>query len=238
MKEPRSLLDVTPVMPFISVERPADAVAVARAITRAGIPLIQVALDRPSSYDSIARICAEAPDVIVGAGGLTDAEQPALAHAAGAEFLVATTGATPLREAMLDTELPHLPGITTAGDAAALLAAGYTDMVLHPASAAGGLRHLRVLAAFVPGARFCVSGGVTAADLTGYLAAPNVGCVSADWLTPADAVRRRDWDRIRRLADVALKLSTPTVSPAFGSSRERTSAFYSSCERSSTARAL
>jgi 2-dehydro-3-deoxyphosphogluconate aldolase / (4S)-4-hydroxy-2-oxoglutarate aldolase len=211
MKEPRSLLDVAPVMPVISVHRPADAVAVARAITSAGLPLVQVALDGPSSYEAIARICAEAPEVIVGAGGLTDAAQPALARAAGAEFLVATAGTSSLREAMLETELPHLPGVTTAVEVVALLAEGYTDMVLHPAAAAGGRRHLKALAAFAPGARFCVSGGLGAADLTGYLAAPNVGCVSADWLAPADAVRRRDWDRISRLADVALKLSTPTV---------------------------
>lgn len=223
MKEPRSLLDVAPVMPLINVHRPADAVAVARAITRAGLPMVQVALDGPSSYEAIARICAEAPEVIVGAGALTDAAQPALARAAGAEFLVATAGTSSLREAMLATELPHLPGVTTAVEAVALVDAGYTDMVLHPAAAAGGLRHLKALAAFVPGARFCVSGGLSAADLTGYLAAPNVGCVSADWLTPTDAVRRRDWDRIRRLADVALKLSTPAVSAAFYSSRERSS---------------
>jgi 2-dehydro-3-deoxyphosphogluconate aldolase/(4S)-4-hydroxy-2-oxoglutarate aldolase len=150
--------------------------------------------------------------VIVGAGGLTDDDQPALARAAGAEFLVATAGTASLREAMVDTELPHLPGVTTITEAVALVADGYTDMVLHPAAEAGGLRHLRTLASFVPEARFCISGGVGAADLTGYLAAPNVGCISADWLAPADAVRRRDWDRIRRLADVALKLGTPTVS--------------------------
>ncbi|PRC45145.1 ketohydroxyglutarate aldolase [Mycobacterium sp. ITM-2017-0098] len=211
MKEPRSLLDVAPVVPLINVHRPADAVAVARAIAAAGLPMVQVALDGPSSYEAIARICAEAPEVIVGAGGLTDAAQPALARAAGAEFLVATAGPASLLAAMADTELPHLPGVTTAVEAVALLDGGYTDMVLHPAAAAGGLRHLKALAAFAPRARFCVSGGLGAADLTGYLAAPNVGCVSADWLAPADAVRRRDWDRIRRLADVALKLSTPTV---------------------------
>jgi 2-dehydro-3-deoxyphosphogluconate aldolase/(4S)-4-hydroxy-2-oxoglutarate aldolase len=73
------------------------------------------------------------------------------------------------------------------------------------------VRHLNALASFVPAARFCVSGGITAGQLYGYLAAPNVGCVSADWLSPADAVARRDWERIRRLADVARNLSTPTV---------------------------
>ena len=211
MKEPRSLLDVAPVMPLISVVRPVDAVSAARAITAAGLPLVQVALDGPASLESIARICAEAPEVIVGAGALTHAGQASAARAAGAEFLVASAATGSLRDAMSDTELPHLPAITTAVEAMALLDLGYTDLVLHPPTAKAGIRHLKALAAFVPGARFCVSGGVTAADLSGYLAAPNVGCVSADWLAPADAVRRRDWARIQRLADVACKLSTPTV---------------------------
>lgn len=214
MKEPRSLLDVAPVMPIISVHSASEvsaAASVARAISDAGLPLVQVALDGPLALEAIARIVAEAPEVIVGAGAITHIEQPELARAAGAEFLVATESPAALRSAMCATELPHLPGAKTAEEAAELVANGYTDMVLHPAAAAGGVRHLRTLAAFVPTARFCVSGGVTAADLTGYLAAPNVGCVSADWLAPAEAVRRRDWERIRRLADVAVKLRKPTV---------------------------
>lgn len=215
MKEPRSLLDVAPVMPVISMRDLRDtsvAVAVARAIAAAGLPLVQIALDTADALHAIERIANEAPEVIVGAGAVTDLDQPALARSAGAEFLVATAGTAPLRAAMRTTELPHLPGATTAVQAVELLEDGYIDMVLYPAAAAGGLRHLRALAAFAPGARFCPTGGITAAQLTGYLSAPNVGCVSADWLAPADAVRRRDWDRVRRLADVAIKLSTPHVS--------------------------
>ena len=201
-------------MPIIAVRSAADvsaAASVARAISDAGLPLVQVALDGPLALEAIARIASDAPEVIVGAGAITHIEQPGLARAAGAEFLVATEGPAALRQAMSATELPHLPGVTTADEAADLLDDGYTDMVLHPATAAGGVRHLKALAVFVPAARFCVSGGVSAADLSGYLAAPNVGCVSAGWLAPADAVRRRDWERIRRLADVALKLSKPPV---------------------------
>ncbi|MBX7434108.1 bifunctional 4-hydroxy-2-oxoglutarate aldolase/2-dehydro-3-deoxy-phosphogluconate aldolase [Mycobacterium sp. Y57] len=211
MREPRSLLDVAPVMPVISVRNAADAVPAARAIAQAGLSLVQVALDGPGSFEAIERIAAEAPKIVVGAGALTDVTQPALARAAGAEFLVANTASAALREAMRATELPHLPGAASAVEAIDLLEDGYTDLVLFPAAAAGGLRHLKALAAFVPGARFCAVGGIGPVDLTGYLAAPNVRCVSADWLTPADAVRRRDWDRIRRLADVAVKLSRPTV---------------------------
>lgn len=211
MKEPRSLLDVAPVMPVISVRDPRAAVPVARAVTEAGLPLVQVALDTPGALEAIERIAAEAPDVIVGAGAITEADQPALARAAGAEFLVATLGTAPLCAAMRDTELPHLPGVATAPEAMQLLDDGYTDMVLHPAAAAGGVRYLRALAAFVPAARFCPAGGITVSQLSGYLATPNVGCVSADWLAPADAVCRGDWDRIRRLAEVTVTLSRPAV---------------------------
>jgi 2-dehydro-3-deoxyphosphogluconate aldolase/(4S)-4-hydroxy-2-oxoglutarate aldolase len=214
MKEPRSLLDVAPVMPVISIRTASDvspAVHVARAISRAGLPMVQVALGTSGALEAIERIAAEAPEIVVGAGGVTEVDQPALARAAGAEFLTATAGGVSVAAAMCETELPHLPAAASALEARELVDDGYTDLVLYPAATAGGLRHLRSLAAFVPTARFCAAGGVTAADLSAYLAAPNVGCVSADWLDPADAVRRRDWDRIHRLADVAVKLSRPTV---------------------------
>ena len=57
-----------------------------------------------------------------------------------------------------------------------------------------------------PAARFCPTGGITAASASGYLALPNVGCVGGSWLTPADAVAAGDWDRISSLAREAAAL--------------------------------
>lgn len=205
------MLDVATVMPVISLADAADAVPVARAIERSGTPLIVVTLGNASGYAAIERIATEVPEIIVGAGAVTDVDQPARARQAGAEFLVAGVGHAPLRDAMRATELPHLPGVSNALQAMELLDDGYTDMVLTSAGAAGGIRQLKTLAAFAPAARFCAADGIGPGDITRYLSAPNVGCVAADWLVPADAVRRRDWDRIQRLAEVALKLSTPTV---------------------------
>lgn len=211
MKEPRSLLDLAPVMPVIRLRDAADAGPVATAIGRAGLPLVLVALDSPAGYPAIERIATDVPEIIVGAAAVTEVGQPALARAAGAEFLVADHGQEPLRAALRDAELPHLPGVSNALQAIELLDDGYTDMVLSSAGEAGGTRQLKALAAFAPAARFCAAGGIGPGDLTRYLNAPNVGCVAADWIAPADAVRRGDWDRIRRLAEVAVKLSNPTV---------------------------
>lgn len=214
VREPRSLLDVAPVMPLISMRSARSArgaVRAARAIAEAGLPQVQIAVDAPTAWEAIDAIRSDAPQIVVGAGALASAEHPALARAAGAEFLVAATADPEVRAAMRAAELPHLPSVATVLDAIEVLGEGYTDMVLHPAAALGGLRHLKAMATFAPRARFAAAGGLTPADLSGYLAAPNVGCVVADWLTPRDAVRARDWTRIARLAAVSIALSSPVV---------------------------
>ena len=52
---------------------------------------------------------------------------------------------------------------------------------------------LKSIGAPVPQARFCPTGGITAASAASYLALPNVGCVGGSWLTPADALLDHDW---------------------------------------------
>ena len=59
---------------------------------------------------------------------------------------------------------------------------------------------LKAWAGPLPDLRFCPTGGVSAADLAGYLALPNVAMVGGSWLTPAAAVEAGDWARIARLA--------------------------------------
>jgi 2-dehydro-3-deoxyphosphogluconate aldolase / (4S)-4-hydroxy-2-oxoglutarate aldolase len=48
---------------------------------------------------------------------------------------------------------------------------------------------------------------VTPANMADYLANPNVGCVGGTWLTPADAVKRRDWAKVATLTSAARELA-------------------------------
>ena len=91
-----------------------------------------------------------------------------------------------------------------------------TDMKFFPAEAAGGVPYLRAIQSPVPSARFCPTGGITPMNIAEYLKTPNVGCVGGSWLTPSDAVDRRDWSRISSLATVALELAGPTPEPLGG----------------------
>ena len=79
-------------------------------------------------------------------------------------------------------------------------------MKFFPAEASGGAAFLKAVGAPVPAARFCPTGGITAASAAAYLALPNVGCVGGSWLTPADALAAGDWARVERLAREAAAL--------------------------------
>jgi 2-dehydro-3-deoxyphosphogluconate aldolase/(4S)-4-hydroxy-2-oxoglutarate aldolase len=202
-----SLLDIVPVIPVVVVNDPADAVPIAAALVDGGLPVIELTLRTPAALDAVQRIANEVPDILVGAGTIVDTDQPEQAAAAGAQFLV-SPGSTPgLRAAMRDTGLPHLPGVATVSEVLTLLEENYTEMKFFPAEPAGGAPYLRAMHSPVPAARFCPTGGITPTNLADYLKTPNVGCVGGSWLTPADAVERRDWTRISDLAKAARELA-------------------------------
>lgn len=201
-----SVLDVVPVMPVVVLERVEDAVPVARALVAGGLPAIELTLRTAAALDAIRAIADEVPEILVGAGTIVRPEQAESAAAAGARFLV-SPGATPaLLGAMAATGLPFLPGTATVSEVLAVLEAGFTEMKFFPAEAAGGLPYLRSVAAPVPDARFCPTGGITPASAPSYLSLPNVGCVGGSWLTPPDALAAGDFDRIEGLAREAASL--------------------------------
>ena len=206
MSSPPDLLGVVPVLPVVVASTPEEGVGIARALVAGGLSAIELTLRTPAALEAIRAVSEEVPEILVGAGTVSRPGHAKLAADAGARFLVSpgTTGA--LLHAMQDTGLPFLPGVATVSEVLAALEAGCTDLKLFPAEASGGTAFLRSVAGPVPQARFCPTGGVTAATAPAYLALPNVGCVGGSWLTPADAVASGDWDRIATLAAEAAAL--------------------------------
>lgn len=189
-----------PVVPVVVIDDPEHAVPVARALARGGLPAIELTLRTPAALESIEVIAAEVPEVLIGAGTVTTPDQAADAVSAGAGFLV-SPGSTPrLLDAMLETEVPFLPGVATVGEALEVWERGLTELKFFPAEAAGGRAFLRSLHGPLPQLRFCPTGGITAGNASDYLTLPNVACVGGSWLTTAATLDSRDWDTVERLA--------------------------------------
>ncbi|MFD8431627.1 bifunctional 4-hydroxy-2-oxoglutarate aldolase/2-dehydro-3-deoxy-phosphogluconate aldolase [Streptomyces coelicoflavus] len=202
-----SVLDLAPVVPVVVVDDLADAVPLARALVAGGLPAIEVTLRTSVALDAIRAIAGEVPDAVVGAGTVVTAEQVGEVVAAGARFLVSPGWTDKLLEAMRGSGVPFLPGVSTTSEVVALLERGVREMKFFPAEAAGGTAYLKALAAPLPQARFCPTGGITPASAPEYLALPNVGCVGGSWMLPKDAIDGRDWGRVEALAREAAGLS-------------------------------
>lgn len=197
------LLRITPVIPVVILDDPADAAPLARALLAGGIPVIEVTLRTPKALDGIRAIAAEVPEAIVGAGTVTTPALAGEAVDAGARFLVSPGTTDRLLDALASSGVPYLPGTGCVSDVMRVLDRGQREMKLFPAEASGGRAFLKALASPFPEARFCPTGGITPASAPEYRALPNVECVGGSWLTPADAIEAKDWARISRLAVAA-----------------------------------
>ncbi|MFI0226264.1 bifunctional 4-hydroxy-2-oxoglutarate aldolase/2-dehydro-3-deoxy-phosphogluconate aldolase [Streptomyces lydicus] len=203
-----SVLGLAPVLPVVVLDDAADAVPLARALVAGGLPAIEVTLRTPAALDAIRAIAEEVPEAVVGAGTVLTPEHVDAAGAAGARFLVSPGWSPRLLRAMRVCGLPFLPGVSTASEVVTLLDEGVTELKFFPAEAAGGTAYLKSLAAPLPQARFCPTGGIGLASAPSYLALPNVACVGGTWMLPADALAAKDWDRVRRLAKEAAELGS------------------------------
>ncbi len=72
---PMSLLDRDPVIPVVVLERPADAVPLARALLDGGLTTIEVTLRTSAALESVRRIADEVPGPCLGVGTVRRPEQ-------------------------------------------------------------------------------------------------------------------------------------------------------------------
>jgi 2-dehydro-3-deoxyphosphogluconate aldolase/(4S)-4-hydroxy-2-oxoglutarate aldolase len=209
----QDILSRAPVIPVLIIEDVAHAVPLGRALVAGGLSVLEITLRTPVASECIARMAGEIEGAVVGAGTVLTSAMRQAAAAAGAQFVVSPgliEGET------MDGPVPLLPGIATATELMAGLAAGFECFKLFPANVAGGTGALKAFASPFSQARFCPTGGVGAANAAEYLALPNVLCVGGSWVAPADAVRAGDWDRITALAREAAALAPRAPAPTEG----------------------
>jgi 2-dehydro-3-deoxyphosphogluconate aldolase/(4S)-4-hydroxy-2-oxoglutarate aldolase len=200
------LLELSPVIPVAVIDDIEHAVPVAEALLAGGIPVLELTLRTPVAIEAIQQVRKEVPDIVVGAGTVTSAEQARQAAEVGASFLVTPGSTESAIDACLATGLPFLPGISTVSEAMRLAERGLTALKFFPAEAAGGVEFLKAIAGPLPGLKFCPTGGITPDSAGKYLALDNVGCVGGSWLTPKYALGHNDFARIKSLARAASHL--------------------------------
>lgn len=201
-----SLLDGQPVIPVLKIDNVANAVPLARALAKGGLPAIEITLRTPDALEAIRRVIGEVEEAIVGAGTVLDPRQFEQAAEAGSKFIVSPGVTRELLRAADGSPVPLLPGAITPGEIMTARDAGLDFLKFFPAEQAGGVAFLKALASPLADIRFCPTGGVTTGNAPDYLSLPNVVCVGGSWVAPDSLVKAGDWDAIERLAREATGL--------------------------------
>jgi 2-dehydro-3-deoxyphosphogluconate aldolase/(4S)-4-hydroxy-2-oxoglutarate aldolase len=194
------------VVPVLTPDSVASAVAVSRVLFEAGLRMHEVTLRNEWGLETIAALAHEVPALIVGAGSVVT---PALGQAAiqaGARFLVSPGATDTLLQFAADCPVPFLPGVSTVSESMRVLALGATAAKLFPADLLGGVAFLRAVGGPLAAMKFCPSGGMDAQIAPGYLGLANVISVGGSWMAPAELVRQKRFDEIRKLAEEAAAL--------------------------------
>lgn len=201
-----ALLNVSPVIPVLTIESAADAVPLARALLDGGLGVVEVALRTPAAMEAIAAIASSVPEMVVGAGTVLTPAQYREVDEAGAKFVVSPGSSPAVLDAAAKGRVPFLPGAATPTEVLHLLEAGFRFQKFFPAEQAGGIPMLKAIGAPIHEVKFCPTGGIGIGIAPDYLALANVICVGGSWLTPAPALKGGEWSKITELAHAAARL--------------------------------
>jgi 2-dehydro-3-deoxyphosphogalactonate aldolase len=166
-------------VPIIAILRgvvPERCVSVAEVLYAAGIRIVEVPLNSPDPFASIAALASRREaDCVIGAGTVLTVEDVRHTHAAGGRLIVAPNCNTDVIRCGLQLGLHVVPGIATPTEAFAAIHAGATVLKLFPAVTYGP-PHLRALRSVLPkNVRVVPVGGIGAQDIKQWLVAGAAG---------------------------------------------------------------
>ncbi|WP_338775279.1 bifunctional 4-hydroxy-2-oxoglutarate aldolase/2-dehydro-3-deoxy-phosphogluconate aldolase [Streptomyces sp. DG1A-41] len=163
-----------------------EAATGARAVLDAGLRAVEVALTTPGALTALARVRADRPEALLGAGTVLDGAAARAAVEAGARFLVSPS----LHPEVIRTGhrygVPVFPGVSTPTEMVRALEEGADALKLFPASAVGP-SWLSDIRAALPQAPVIPTGGVTIEDAPEWIAAGAVACGMGSALTSGGA---------------------------------------------------
>jgi 2-dehydro-3-deoxyphosphogluconate aldolase/(4S)-4-hydroxy-2-oxoglutarate aldolase len=202
-----NLLRAARLVAVLTIERVEQAVPLARALVVGGVQTLEITLRTAAGADAAAAIKNSVPEAVVGLGTVLTVRDLEFANSLGLPFAF-SPGATPeLLEAAAELRSPFIPGIATASELIAAMTRGFTTVKLFPAEQVGGVGALKALAGPFPSVRFNPTGGVSEANMSAYLALPNVVAVGGSWLAPAADIEAGNWEAITRRAKRAMGLA-------------------------------
>ena len=184
------------VVPVVVLEDAEQAVPTAKALLAGGINAMEITFRTAAAKASIAKVAAEVPEMIVGAGTVINVEQLHDAIDAGAKFIVSPGTSEEVIAEAVKLGVPITPGVVTPSEIMMGLKLGLKVFKFFPAGTFGGLKTIKARCGPFPQIRFIPTGGINQDNAAEYFQNPKIVAVGGAWMVTKDMVNAGDFDGI------------------------------------------
>jgi len=188
------------IIPAIRVSSGADAHFAAEAVTRGGIPIVEITMTVPGAVELISHLARHDPNTIVGAGTVLDIDTARRCLEAGASFLTAPEFHLEVVQFAVEENVAILPGALTPTEVAAAWRSGADFVKVFPCALVGGDKYIKALHTALPHIPLVAAGGVNQQTAASFIVSGATAIGVGTELIPTEAIARRQPQRIRELA--------------------------------------
>jgi 2-dehydro-3-deoxyphosphogluconate aldolase / (4S)-4-hydroxy-2-oxoglutarate aldolase len=196
----RARIEELAIIPAVRAANAEDALFAAEAVSRGGLPIVELTMTVPGATDLIAQLVKKHSRMIVGAGTVLDIETARACLAVGARFITSPGLDLDVVEFCSKAGVVVMPGVLTPSEVMAAVKTGADFVKIFPCSQVGGVDYLRALKAPFPHVSFIAAGGVNQQTAGKYLTAGAVAVGIGSDLVPPRAIAVREGDWIEELA--------------------------------------
>lgn len=201
--EVRAHIQEIGIIPSVHVSSTEDARFAAKEISAAGIPILELATIEPGAIEILADLVRDFPDLIVGAGELTDAQTARRCLDAGAKFLTGPGLELGLTLGGLEFSRENgpviIPGSLTPTEVLKAWQSSCDFVKVFPCAEVGGAHYIRALKGPYPYIPLIASGGVNQETAAEFIMAGATALGIGGALIPHESIRLRQSQRIHEL---------------------------------------
>jgi len=192
------------IVPVVKLDSPDQAVPLGKALTEGGIPVAEVTFRTDAAEESIKKLTAELPGLLVGAGTVTTTDQAKRAVGAGAKFIVSPGFNPAVVKYCVDQNIPVTPGINNPSQIEQGLELGLSVLKFFPAEQSGGIEMLKAFAGPYGNVKYIPTGGIGVKNLADYLSFDKVLAVGGSWMVKPELISAGKYDEVTRLCKEAV----------------------------------
>lgn len=194
------------IIPVVVLDEVNDAVPLAEALIRGGLPCAEVTFRTEAAEEAIKIMSINYPEIMVGAGTILTIEQAAKANAAGAKFIVSPGFNPKVVKYCIDEGIMIIPGIATPSELEHALEMGINIVKFFPAEAAGGLYMIKAMSGPYTSVKFMPTGGINEVNVKHYLKFDKVIACGGSWMVRSDLIKEKQFSTISDLCVEAAEI--------------------------------